>query len=110
MAAAVNDWGQQYKTQTERLEAALEIGLAAAPRGAYGPVDARYSGETEYVTVNLPPDLARRVLRPVAAKKVSITRRLFTLLHFAMQAENPPARTSRTSPAPVQLTLTGTGG
>lgn len=83
---AIESWGPQYRTKTERVEALLEIGLKIAPRYDK-PLAATYAGHKVRVNANPPPEISRRAMAPVRRKKTSITHRVMTLLHAAMVAE-----------------------
>ncbi|WP_225730985.1 MULTISPECIES: hypothetical protein [unclassified Nocardia] len=54
-----------------------------APRH-HRPITATYTGVMEHVYANLTPEVARKVLGPVRTGRTTITRRMMTLLHYAM--------------------------
>lgn len=74
----------QYKTQTARVEALLRQGLAAEA----GHIDVVASNGTRKIKGNVPESLAAEVLAPVEDGTVSsITARLASLMHYALQVE-----------------------
>ncbi|MBC7299788.1 hypothetical protein [Nocardia salmonicida] len=83
---AVASWGPASMSVTDRIEALVEIGFKVAPRH-HRPITATYTGPATHIRANLSPEVARKVLQPVRAKRTNITRRMMTLLHYAMVSE-----------------------
>lgn len=83
---AVTSWGSASMKLTDRIEGLVVIGLKVAPRH-HQPITATYTGPATHMRANLSPEVARKVLQPVRAKRTTITRRMMTLLHYAMLSE-----------------------
>jgi len=81
-ADAVNSWGPEY-SKTDRVEELVKIGLTVAPRH-HRPITAAYTGDQTHLYANLSPEVKRSFLAPVRAGRTTISRRMMTLLHYAM--------------------------
>ncbi|MEU6562564.1 hypothetical protein [Nocardia nova] len=107
-ADAISSWGPEYRFDTDRVEALVKIGLKVAPRH-HRPITASYTGEQVHVYANLTQEIASKVLGPVRAKRTSITRRMMTLLHYAMVAEGVELALEAAGMLPTEQPLERTG-